>query len=1655
MKVSKVLLKHGWRCLDCTVCEGCGHNSDEANLLLCEDCDVSYHTYCLNPPLSQVPEGAWRCPSCVYCRSCGTTDPGVRSQWETNYTECGPCASRIQCPVCKTKYQDSQLLLQCEECVRWSHAACDGYMRDADVEAVSDSGYHCLFCRPHTKHVNHPQPRGIFGPLRDSAFKVYAAIRRRLDEQDGQERKEMELQKEKEMAAACKKLEQTLMKSASKKRTDPAEKQQGMNGVEILEELQRIQAHLKEITDATLADKSISDVCRPTVHSVAKMMSPSHKKDVYSRLWEGEELNVLRRRARSESPDSRPGVFHPGIIGEDDVKRQRRHSADSYVNVTETATPLWQPLLTEITEEAWSLPVHGSEGKSLMDVQQSQLQLALQMVYNQDVVMDESLRERTVALKNLYECLSQQNQNTESSSQSLMSREDEHLFHFAAKALGSLTTVAQPDHKRPVAPVSVEAAPAPSQPKRKPKKKPEKRKEPSESTPSGSQPGTPSKGDIPSELTILPRRVYKNKQGEVVTGPTYDKKWQEDEERGELATLAAVLYANVEKPELKEKVTDWSDRVRIINRFWRQASSDVREKFVIRARQNRVKLAADTQRASFGDTMTYGSQSEGAIKPPGSSQKEKKHKAMKDKLIKDTPTEDTPTVESLMGPSTVVPLMSVSSPFPSTDSTVQSTHPYSFPTGTTVSSPTPMTVPLFRSPFPGHFLRPMLPHLPPDQIRALQLAVLGHPQGVPVLRPLTDPQLMAQNPGLYRPRGFGNVQGRPPVPFQVGVMIPRGMTENPMLTRLRMYPLYNMPPISDSVGLAVQQLGVTVPPPQPPNSSTSTSTIAEVSSNETTADSRNLSVECPPAVPMLGLHNWEVRHMPPKFSTHGSLYSRMPQPIAPLFPPQHLPMSPQVPWVPFRPWFAPRVESSQKKKKSVKRKARTAADEQKKHKSLDVPVVLLFRTTVNDSEASTAAEKLSGVVKASVISIKNVTKESRSSEAKSQVDNPVEQPVDNTGGQTEVPVTQLVNRSEAKKRKARSPSSGREGTPQRLVAAPPELMVDLPVVRSSQVEILKMPFSSYNSNVSDQARGSIRGSSKATICLPNPGERALPLPAPRPPGLPPTRPLLLPNSQPRGQVLILPRQQLQSPMYGPVAVSPVRSFQPPRRTSKDLQSQRRRSSMETKQAKGKAKKKQEQKQQTVQPVASTSVSVSLPTLLDQMTLRQPSLRNTNPMDVLARLYDLPLALHGRYGEGQLPRGEDFYNSREFHSLRLSHPTGLPPVVSSLSTSVSVVPPLASIHGGTALDVPSRNSLTLPSRGRKTVAAAPPTHRATTRRVSLLTPAAVSESVSKVVRPIDRRRLSDPLSPVPAQLTTAQTNLAEALQQHPMFDRLRNQLRPNLDGSSLTKSLPNSSSKASTGAANMSVVPQIVPSPVGVMECSNMPPGISVGHLRVQTDEQPAGNSQESESSFSMGAAGEEQSQQFNLHYRSSVASGTPSNIREVERPCSRVAADVCSRPERMETGSSSAAILTNDAGEVANVSRLDEGVSGVHDQSSTARENLSVDLHCHEVGSPELPDKILADPAPPTTCFVAVSSGDGGNSVSTITFPVSRLLTSAMETTPQVTAVPSFSCQQPVMGQSGTKRQAFPLTETEETSCKRTKLSDNEATLNSTQNLQR
>uniref|UniRef100_A0A087X9K9 Histone-lysine N-methyltransferase 2C n=1 Tax=Poecilia formosa TaxID=48698 RepID=A0A087X9K9_POEFO len=160
VKITRVVLTKGWRCLECTVCEACGDACDPARLLLCDDCDISYHTYCLDPPLLTVPKGSWKCKWWVEALEAGgSTSPGLHCDWLNNYSLCGPCGSLSQCPVCQRRYAQDDLVLQCQQCDRWVHGVCQGLASEEEVALAADEGFDCSLCHASSGRV---EPLGSF-----------------------------------------------------------------------------------------------------------------------------------------------------------------------------------------------------------------------------------------------------------------------------------------------------------------------------------------------------------------------------------------------------------------------------------------------------------------------------------------------------------------------------------------------------------------------------------------------------------------------------------------------------------------------------------------------------------------------------------------------------------------------------------------------------------------------------------------------------------------------------------------------------------------------------------------------------------------------------------------------------------------------------------------------------------------------------------------------------------------------------------------------------------------------------------------------------------------------------------------------------------------------------------------------------------------------------------------------------------------------------------------------------------------------------------------------------------------------------------------------------------------------------------------------------
>jgi len=76
-KLMKIICSQGQRQEDLNddVCNIC---YEGGSLLCCDSCDNSYHLYCLNPPLSRVPEGTWECAECTNKKALDARDALIK-----------------------------------------------------------------------------------------------------------------------------------------------------------------------------------------------------------------------------------------------------------------------------------------------------------------------------------------------------------------------------------------------------------------------------------------------------------------------------------------------------------------------------------------------------------------------------------------------------------------------------------------------------------------------------------------------------------------------------------------------------------------------------------------------------------------------------------------------------------------------------------------------------------------------------------------------------------------------------------------------------------------------------------------------------------------------------------------------------------------------------------------------------------------------------------------------------------------------------------------------------------------------------------------------------------------------------------------------------------------------------------------------------------------------------------------------------------------------------------------------------------------------------------------------------------------------------------------------------------------------------------------
>ncbi|KAM7404718.1 hypothetical protein PAMP_012040 [Pampus punctatissimus] len=609
-KITKTMLRKGWRCLECIVCEVCGKASDPSRLLLCDDCDVSYHTYCLDPPLHTVPKGGWKCKWCVCCVQCGSHSPGFHCEWQNNYTHCGPCASLVTCPVCRENFMEEELLLQCQHCDRWVHAVCESLYTEDEVEQASDEGFACTSCTPYVPKPVEPQFYRLEGVwLTESGMSLLRSIsmsplhkrrqrRSRLGTlcceggPDGMDLREVE--GEGDDGKGCGEpmdCDSKMENPGSPDREGGVERDLGAEGgTEGMADCDGLKGGAEETDDGK---KRKRKPYRPGPHpDTDNIMDPkpvegeeqakkrrgrkkSKLEDMFPAYLQeaffGKTLIDLSKKAAMIPPGQRPGacLVRPSLPAPPGVKTTSPET-EAKDHVVEDNFP--------VKQEGGEAPQAQGEGAGVSAPSSSLKDQVSTDPHDSDAEKSEGLPQGV------------ESQDSEQFFRKVLGVSD-------GSSLGGMKPILEGNKgelnrstlpQRALLPGSLPSAgmmdafPGLSQSPffdmrdRGGMFSPEGGEESPWATPS--TPATPSSPPTPTE-----------NEGD---GLSYNQRslqrWEKDEELGELSTISPVLYANTNFPTLKQDYPDWASRCKQIMKIWRKVSAADKVPYLQKAKDNRA-----------------------------------------------------------------------------------------------------------------------------------------------------------------------------------------------------------------------------------------------------------------------------------------------------------------------------------------------------------------------------------------------------------------------------------------------------------------------------------------------------------------------------------------------------------------------------------------------------------------------------------------------------------------------------------------------------------------------------------------------------------------------------------------------------------------------------------------------------------------------------------------------------------------------------------------------------------------------------------------------------------------------------------------------------------------------------------------------------------
>ncbi|XP_070491390.1 LOW QUALITY PROTEIN: chromodomain-helicase-DNA-binding protein Mi-2 homolog [Chironomus tepperi] len=144
--------------------EFCRLCKDGGELLCCDSCPSAYHTFCLDPPLSEIPDGDWRCPRCSCPKLPGKVAKILTWRWAE------PVPEDPKNPQASTSKGPPPQARQREYFIKWKDLS---YWNCSWITELQLDVFHPLMFRYYTRKYDMEEPPRFEEQLdeRDNRFK--------------------------------------------------------------------------------------------------------------------------------------------------------------------------------------------------------------------------------------------------------------------------------------------------------------------------------------------------------------------------------------------------------------------------------------------------------------------------------------------------------------------------------------------------------------------------------------------------------------------------------------------------------------------------------------------------------------------------------------------------------------------------------------------------------------------------------------------------------------------------------------------------------------------------------------------------------------------------------------------------------------------------------------------------------------------------------------------------------------------------------------------------------------------------------------------------------------------------------------------------------------------------------------------------------------------------------------------------------------------------------------------------------------------------------------------------------------------------------------------------------------------------------------------